>query len=100
MSADESALLMNFLDKVFPLQFPMYKDSIFEGGRGWLLGVLLRTKSMYHAALATSAYHRRMVVLTKLNHECQLAALVQQEKHLEICLESINQSTQGSCPKN
>jgi hypothetical protein len=78
----------------------MYKPGILEGGRGWLLALLLRTKPLYHAALALSAYHRRTVELAKISHPCQVAALVQQEKHLEICIKSVNQFTQNSCPNN
>ena len=50
---DDSILLMHFLDSVFPLQYPMYKPEISEGERGWLLSLLLRAKSFYHAALTT-----------------------------------------------
>lgn len=99
MSADDYVLLMYFLDTVFPLQYPMYKPGILEGGRGWLLSLLLRTKPLYHAALAFGAYHRRTTVLAHMSsHPCQAAALIQQEKHLEICLSSFNQSIQNSCP--
>ena len=98
--ADESVLLMHFLDSVFPLQYPMYKPGILEGGRGWLLAVVLRTKPLYHAALALSAYHRRTVTLAKTSRSYRVATLVQQEKHLEICINAINQSAQNSCPKN
>jgi hypothetical protein len=100
ISADESVLLMHFLDNVFPLQYPMYKPGILEGGRGWLLALLLRMKPLYHAALALSAYHRRTIILAKISHPCRVAALVQQEKHLEICMKSVNQFAQNSCPKN
>jgi hypothetical protein len=100
ISADESVLLMHFLDNVFPLQYPMYRPGILEGGRGWLLALLLRTKPLYHAALALSAYHRRTLILAKISHPHQVAALVQQEKHLEICIKSVNQFAQNSCPNN
>lgn len=91
---------MHFLDTVFPLQYPMYKPGIREGGRGWFLALLLRTKPLYHAALALSAYHRRTIVLAEMQHPCQVAALVQQEKHLENCMKSVNLFVQNSCPNN
>jgi C6 transcription factor Pro1 len=97
--ADESVLLMHFLDIVFLLECPMYKPGILEGGRGWLLAPLLRTKPLYHAALALSAYYRRTIILAKISRSCRVAALVQQEKHLEICLKLVNQFAQNSCPK-
>ncbi|RDW73543.1 hypothetical protein BP6252_07450 [Coleophoma cylindrospora] len=107
ISAEESVLVMHFLDVVFPLQYPMYKPGILEGGRGWLLALLFRTKPLYHAALALSSYHRRKIILTKITHPCQLASLVQVENHLEICLTefqktitAVTQYVTGSCPTN
>lgn len=91
---------MNFLDHVFPLQFPMYKPGILEGGRGWLLALLLRMKPLYHAALALSVHHRRTTMLAKISDPCRVALLVEQERHLEICIKLVNMFAQGGCPKN
>ncbi|KFY94384.1 hypothetical protein V500_03283 [Pseudogymnoascus sp. VKM F-4518 (FW-2643)] len=99
-SADETALLMHFLDHVFPLQYPVYKPGIQVGGRGWLLSALLQTKSFYHAALALSAYHRRTAASATLSQPCQIATLVQQEKLLETCIKSLHTFTQTSCPNS
>lgn len=82
---------MHFLDNVFPLQHPMYKPGPVEGGRGWLLALLLRTKPLYHATLAVSSYHRRRMAFA-VHHPCQVAGLVEQEKHLEICLKEFQQA--------
>lgn len=60
--ASEAMLLMHFLDNVFPLQYPMYHPTVVSGGRGWFLSLLLRTKPLYHAALALSSYHHGTVV--------------------------------------
>jgi hypothetical protein len=54
----EATLLMHYLDVVFPLQFRFYQPLVSEGGRGWLLSILLRTRPLYHAALSLSAYHQ------------------------------------------
>jgi hypothetical protein len=48
------AMIMNYLDKVFPLQFYFYQPSSLERGRGWLLSLLLRAKSAYFTALSLS----------------------------------------------
>lgn len=77
----------------------MYKPEILEGGRGWLLFLLFGSEAFYHAALALSAYHRRTIAFTKLSHPHQVAALVQQEKHLEVSIRVVNQHAQHSCPK-
>ncbi|PVH74816.1 hypothetical protein DL98DRAFT_537163 [Cadophora sp. DSE1049] len=92
---DETNLMMHFLDIVFPLQFPMYKPRI--GGRGWLLALLLRSHPVYHAALALSLYYQRMVTLATASDMSRVAALVQQEKHLEICIELLKQAAENLC---
>lgn len=97
---DENVLFMHFLDDVFPLQYPMYKPGILDGGRSWLLALLLRTKPLYHAALALSTYHRRTIMVAGLGHPCQTATLFQQEKHVETCINLLNQSLQNSCPRS
>jgi hypothetical protein len=91
---------MHFLDTIFPLQYPMYRAELMHGGRGWLLALLLRTKPFYHAALALSAYHRRTALAISTDHPYQVAALIQQEKYLQIALKDINLASQHSCPAN
>jgi hypothetical protein len=49
------AMIMNYLDNVFPLLFYFYQPSCSERGRGWLLSLLLRAKSSYFTALAFSS---------------------------------------------
>lgn len=95
---DESILLAHFLDNVFPLQYPLYKPGILEGGRGWLLALLFRAEGFYHAALALSAYHRRTIIVATISHPCQVASLVQQEKHLESAIKIVNQFASKACP--
>jgi hypothetical protein len=58
---NEESLLMHYLDFVFPLQFCFYQVSPSDGGRGWLLSILLRTKPLYYAAITLSEYHRQSV---------------------------------------
>jgi C6 transcription factor Pro1 len=100
VSIDDSVLFMHFLDNVFPLQFPMYRPEVLDGGKGWLLANLLQSKPLYYAALAIGSYHRRMIMLEKLDHSCQISTLIQQEKHLEACLSLVNHYAKNSCPPN
>jgi hypothetical protein len=93
----EATLLMHFLDNMFPVMYPMYKPSILSGGRGWLLATTLRTKPLYHAALAFGAYYRT-ITLSRVSPSTRVAALVEQGKLYEICIKSLNQFGQGSCP--
>ena len=93
----EATLLMHFLDNMFPLMYALYKPSILSGGRGWLLATTLRTKPLYHAALAFGAYYRT-ITLSRASPSTRVAALVEQGKFYEICIKSLNQFGQGSCP--
>ncbi|KAH7417142.1 fungal-specific transcription factor domain-containing protein [Cadophora sp. MPI-SDFR-AT-0126] len=91
VSRNETVLLMHFLDHVFPLQHPMYKPEVAEGGRSWLLSLLLRTKPLYHASLALSAYHRGSVLIT--SQRCAAHhSKVEQQKHLAICLKEFQEA--------
>ena len=96
---EDAALLMSFLDCVFPLQFPMYKPEMLEGGRGWLLALVLRRESLYHAALALSAYHRWTQMPAELARTSREAVMAQQERHVGVCMQLANLG-QGSCPRN
>lgn len=61
---NEANLLMHYLDVVFPLLFRFYNPLVSEGGRGWLLMILLRTKPLFHAALSLSAYHAQKMSIS------------------------------------
>lgn len=56
------ALIMNYLDNVFPLQFYFYQPTNADRGRGWLLSLLLRARSSYFTALAFSSLHQLIFV--------------------------------------
>ncbi|KAH8677363.1 fungal-specific transcription factor domain-containing protein [Xylariales sp. PMI_506] len=95
----DSTLIMHFLDHVFPMLFPMYKPGIAEGGRGWLLAFVLRSRPLQHAILALSAHHRRMAAAEETDHAAQVNALVLQEQHLQACLQFVSESAKQSCSK-
>ncbi|KAE9365024.1 hypothetical protein N431DRAFT_354061 [Stipitochalara longipes BDJ] len=95
---EETTLLMHFLDDMFPLQYPMYKPRALEGGRGWLLPLVLRTTPLYHAALSFGAYYRTTTVPT-ISQSSQVTAKIEQGKHFEICIKALNQYAQHSCPQ-
>ena len=60
---------MHYLDIVFPLLFRFYNPLVSEGGRGWLLTILLRTKPLFHAALSLSAYHQKKLLAVDNSNE-------------------------------
>ncbi|KAH8892883.1 hypothetical protein GQ53DRAFT_822391 [Thozetella sp. PMI_491] len=95
--AEEAVLLMHFLDNIFPSQYPMFKPNMSEGGRGWLLNLLLQNNPLYYLALAFSSYHRRTTMPAETAGPIRVATIVQQERHLGICISLMNQSVQRFC---
>lgn len=49
-------LLAHYLDVVFPSQFPLSSEA--KVARGWLLPLLLKVPSLYHAAISIAAFHK------------------------------------------
>jgi hypothetical protein len=86
-------LLMHFLDYVFPMEFSFYKPSIFEGGRGWLLSLLIRTKPLYHAALSVSAYHHS-ALYTARNLKCKMQTWNELQIHHTLALKELHEAMQ------
>ena len=54
-------LIMHYLDNVFHLQFPFYRQDIHSGGRSWLLLLLRDSPPLCWVVLSLSAYHQHML---------------------------------------
>ena len=80
---DQANLLMHYFDHVLPLQFSFYSPSIFEGGRGWLLSILVRTKPLYHVVLSLAAYHQQSVLVRGSGVPCKASLAKLQERHID-----------------
>lgn len=65
----EASLWMHYLDKTFPHQFPFYKPTTEEGGRGWLFILVMQTEPLYHAVLSIAAYHQHYELLCDIGEE-------------------------------
>ncbi|OAA65241.1 transcription factor Cys6 [Niveomyces insectorum RCEF 264] len=63
----ELSLLMYYFDHVFPRLAPFFTYSAADGGRGWLLSLLLRTKPLGAAAICISACDQAQFVLGPLS---------------------------------
>ncbi|TEY71799.1 hypothetical protein BOTCAL_0086g00170 [Botryotinia calthae] len=96
ITSNEAALLMHFVDNVFPLQYPMYKPEVAEGGRGWLLSLLLNIKPLYHASIGLSAYHRGVVLREASSGGCTKPSIAEQESHLAICLTEFQEAIRSA----
>ncbi|KKY31345.1 hypothetical protein UCDDA912_g08689 [Diaporthe ampelina] len=57
-SLDERELtfLAMYLDYVFPFLFPFYRPPLLQSGRGWLLILLMRKRTLLHSALSLATY--------------------------------------------
>jgi len=80
---------MHFLDQVIPAQYPFYHPQPIDGGRGWLLSLLFRSKSLFHGALALSSYHRLISILAGARPACRALAAARHQQHLESCLREV-----------
>jgi hypothetical protein len=95
----EASLLMYYMDYVFPLQFRMYDPTAIEGGRGWLLSLLLRTPPMYHMTLALSAHVFEMAEVpngAKERKQASLAQLGLALQNLQVYIRAYSQKKEAS----
>ncbi|KAK3329932.1 fungal-specific transcription factor domain-containing protein [Apodospora peruviana] len=56
MAEHEVSFIMMYLDYVFPFLFPFYRPPLMHGGRGWLLALLTRNRSLLHTALGVAGH--------------------------------------------
>jgi C6 transcription factor Pro1 len=80
---DQASLLMHFFDHVLPLQFRFYNPSVLEGGRGWFLSILTRTKPLYLVALNLAAYHQQSILARGSRILCTASLEKLHERHIE-----------------
>lgn len=78
----------------------MYKPKVSEGGRGWILALLLRSPQYLNAALTLGIYHRRCMLRASVGRQSEVAAVIQQGKYLEVCMDLLHQSTQNACAES
>ena len=49
-------LMMFYFDHFFPFLFPFYKPSLLEGGRTWIVQLMVCSQAMWHTTLCLSTY--------------------------------------------
>ena len=49
-------LMMFYFDHFFPFLFPFYKPSLLEGGRTWIVQLMVSSQAMWHTTLCLSTY--------------------------------------------
>ncbi|KAH8788912.1 fungal-specific transcription factor domain-containing protein [Diaporthe sp. PMI_573] len=92
-SLDERELLLltNYLDYVFPFLFPFYRPALLQSGRGWLLILLMRKRTLLHSALSLSTYFFAVATENLLSgHEsCREHNRSELEKQHELTLKEL-----------
>lgn len=89
---NDVSLLMDYLDYVFPLQFPFYRKTAAEGGRGWLLSFIMQLEPLCHAALSVTAYFMHFEVLLQTYE--QHFGLIRHIRELPACSRLESQLTE------
>ncbi|RDW57306.1 hypothetical protein BP5796_12756 [Coleophoma crateriformis] len=52
----ERRFLMFYFDHFFPFLFPFYKPPLLEGGRSWIIELVVGNQAMWHTTLCLSTY--------------------------------------------
>jgi C6 transcription factor Pro1 len=52
----DTILLMFYLEHLFPFLFPFYRPSLFQGGRSWILEMMISSPVVRQATLCQSSY--------------------------------------------
>jgi hypothetical protein len=90
----EPGLLMSYLDFAFPILFPFYKPSVFEGGRAWLLTLAMRYPAFYHniVGLAACFYSAVPVLLGLESDACAVKAQAELHSHMHKAVQGVQNS--------
>ncbi|KAI8630253.1 fungal-specific transcription factor domain-containing protein [Xylariaceae sp. FL1651] len=54
--SDDFVLIMFYIDNVFPFLFPFYQPPLLQGGRAWVLEMMMTSPVVRQAALCQSSY--------------------------------------------
>ncbi|KAI1270801.1 fungal-specific transcription factor domain-containing protein [Xylaria sp. FL0933] len=54
--SDDSVLIMFYMEHVFPFLFPFYQPPLLQGGRAWILKMVMTSPVVRQAALCQSSY--------------------------------------------
>lgn len=82
----EAWLLMHYLDRVFPWQFPYHDSRSRLGNRGWLFLLLMKRGPLYHAALSLSSLLQSAMIGTEEEFQRKQRALDHHSRALrELC---------------
>lgn len=82
----EAWLLMHYLDRAFPWQFPYHDARSRLGNRGWLFLLLIKRGPLYHAALSLASLLQSAIIGTEEEFQRKQRALDHHSRALrELC---------------
>lgn len=83
--------VMMYLDYVFPFQFPFYRPPLLQSGRGWLLVLLLRDRTLFHISLSLASYYFSVVLAntTEGHDSCKVSNLEELVKQQDLALKEM-----------
>ncbi|KAJ2904430.1 hypothetical protein MKZ38_008103 [Zalerion maritima] len=58
--------IMLYIDYIFPMLYPFYRPPLLQGGRGWVLELLLECPPLYHTTMCLSAYFFSTIVMSTM----------------------------------
>ena len=72
----DRGLIMYYFDYFFPLLFPLYRPPLSEGGRSWMLDMVMQSQTMQQTTLCLSTYFFSLALETaSSDHEaCKVHA--------------------------
>ncbi|KAI1144310.1 fungal-specific transcription factor domain-containing protein [Hypoxylon sp. FL0543] len=91
----DSIFLIFYLEHVFPFLFPFYRPSIYQGGKAWVLEMMMSRPVVRQAALCQSSYFFSLVRGTA-NHDVVWETVLAQTRHAFGVLRQALQVVSGS----
>lgn len=81
-------LVVAFMDHIFPILFPFYQPSVLEGGRMWLLAVIMRDKAFRLHTNALTSYLMSVIPCRSesITNLCKLYALEGAQRHRDLAI--------------
>ncbi|KAJ0422639.1 fungal-specific transcription factor domain-containing protein [Aspergillus carlsbadensis] len=93
----ELSFMMIYLDYTFPVLFPFYTPTIFDGGRSWLLVLPMKIKALYHTTLSLTSYFFSNVPISSgpEYNSCISIANGEQRKQIDLAVKMVQYDLQN-----
>ncbi|KAM7193868.1 Fungal specific transcription factor domain containing protein [Rhypophila sp. PSN 637] len=106
MEENDMSFMMLYLDFVFPFLFPFYRPPFLHAGRGWLLTLLTRNKSLLHGALGVASHFWTVITCSStaqtgtddplvIHQSCKRRTCEELQKQQELLLQELQRDMQA-----